>query len=156
MKCTRKSINDALPNVTRVRRAAPKAVFADYDPASGKCTGFTMISEGDQIEEGEPRVDCTAIIRDWMEGKIDHRVCVIRLGQHIEHEFGTPRVLIGNPDSKIAQARLRRGISQKELAEKIGTSHQAISCWEQGTVEPRPATLKKIAEALQCNIQDLI
>ena len=37
---------------------------------------------------------------------------------------------------KILAHRKRRGMSQEELAERLGVSRQAVSCWELGTAQP--------------------
>lgn len=51
-------------------------------------------------------------------------------------------------DSKIAAARIAAGITQAQLAEKLGVIQQQIARWETGESEPRTSTLKKIGEAL--------
>ena len=47
--------------------------------------------------------------------------------------------------NRIKEIRERKGIGQKELAEKINTSQQAISLYETGKREPRLETWKKLA-----------
>src|SRR5271157_4521223 len=44
--------------------------------------------------------------------------------------------------------RKKRGITQKELAEKIGTTQAVISRLENATVKPSMETIIKVAEAL--------
>ena len=45
----------------------------------------------------------------------------------------------------IREARRRRGLSQRELAARLGTSHAAIARWERGTVAPSwPAVLAAV------------
>ena len=51
----------------------------------------------------------------------------------------------------IAQ-RLKQGISQGELAEKIGTRQSAISRFESGSYNPTVQFLYKIADALNVNL----
>lgn len=50
---------------------------------------------------------------------------------------------------RLREARLSRGMTTGELAEKIGKSRQAVSKYELGSVEPPPAVLDAIA--LQLN-----
>ncbi len=48
---------------------------------------------------------------------------------------------------QIIQARILAGLTQKELAEKIGTRQSNVSRIENGNSNPSIATLKRIAEA---------
>jgi ribosome-binding protein aMBF1 (putative translation factor) len=48
----------------------------------------------------------------------------------------------------VIQHRASRGLSQKELAERIGTSHSAISRLESGRHKVSVETLQRVAEAL--------
>jgi len=57
---------------------------------------------------------------------------------------------------KIKLLRHRKGMTQKELAEKIGVPQQSISRWETGEVIPKIDKLKLIAKVLGCTINDLI
>jgi ribosome-binding protein aMBF1 (putative translation factor) len=45
-------------------------------------------------------------------------------------------------------ARLAAGLSQKQLADRIGTSQSAVARMESGTYRPRVETLLKLADAL--------
>ena len=48
----------------------------------------------------------------------------------------------------IIKKRIERGLSQKELARKIGTKQSAISRLESGTYNPSLSFLQKVGEAL--------
>ena len=48
----------------------------------------------------------------------------------------------------IIKKRIEKGLSQKELAKKIGTKQSAISRLESGTYNPSLSFLQKISEAL--------
>ncbi|MBT3817374.1 MAG: helix-turn-helix transcriptional regulator [Candidatus Magasanikbacteria bacterium] len=48
----------------------------------------------------------------------------------------------------IIEKRIKQGLSQKELAEKIGTKQPAIARLESGTYNPSMLFLKKTAKAL--------
>ena len=45
--------------------------------------------------------------------------------------------------------REMRGLTQKELAEKCGVSEQQLWKWENGVRNPKPESLRKIADALE-------
>jgi DNA-binding XRE family transcriptional regulator len=53
---------------------------------------------------------------------------------------------------KVAERRVERGLSQRELAELVGTTQSAIARLERGGRPPRIDTLLKIAEALDCDL----
>ncbi len=49
---------------------------------------------------------------------------------------------------RIRQARKSRGMSQSDLAVRVGVSQPAIANWESGVHDPRRLTLAKLADAL--------
>lgn len=51
--------------------------------------------------------------------------------------------------------RIALGLSQAELAGKLGIVQSAISAWESGEKMPRASQLPALAEALNCTIDDL-
>ena len=58
---------------------------------------------------------------------------------------------------KIAEARRRLGMSQQELADKIGVSRQTISRWEQGVGKSiNQEVLEKLSRILQTPIPVLL
>lgn len=56
----------------------------------------------------------------------------------------------------IKKMREKRNLTQKQLAELLGVKQSNISRWEAGTYQPNATTLKKMADALNCRIDDLI
>ncbi len=52
-------------------------------------------------------------------------------------------------------ARIKKEMSQKDLAKKIGVSTQAISDFERGIINPSYETMKKISEALESSVDDI-
>jgi predicted transcriptional regulator len=52
----------------------------------------------------------------------------------------------------VAERRLAKGLSQRELAELVGTTQSAIARLERGGRPPRIDTLLNIAEALDCDL----
>lgn len=57
---------------------------------------------------------------------------------------------------RIKQARKKSNMTQRELADKIGTTHQNISQYERDLRNPKIETLQKICEALNISITDLL
>jgi predicted transcriptional regulator len=53
---------------------------------------------------------------------------------------------------KVFERRTEIGMSQRELAELVGTTQSAIARLERGGRPPRIDTLLKIAEALECEL----
>lgn len=47
-------------------------------------------------------------------------------------------------------------MTQAELAEKIGVSRQSIVRYENGNCEPRASELSKMAEVLNCSVDELL
>lgn len=56
---------------------------------------------------------------------------------------------------KIKNLRLQAGLTQKELARRLGTSQQNIAQYENGKRIPKTKTLQKIADALNVSVVDL-
>lgn len=55
----------------------------------------------------------------------------------------------------IKQKRKQNGISQKELAQRLGVKQASVCLWESGKNLPRVGRLQKIAEILGCTVEDL-
>ena len=53
---------------------------------------------------------------------------------------------------KVAERRQARNLSQRELAQLVGTTQSAIARLERGGRPPRIDTLLNIAEALHCDL----
>ena len=56
---------------------------------------------------------------------------------------------------KIVYWRMKRNLSQRELADKIGVSQQAVAKWEVGSSKPTLDNVKNIADALDVALTDL-
>ncbi|MDQ3066600.1 MAG: helix-turn-helix transcriptional regulator [Actinomycetota bacterium] len=54
--------------------------------------------------------------------------------------------------SEVAERRAARGLSQRELAQKVSTTQSAIARLESGGRPPRIDTLLRIADALECDL----
>ncbi len=57
---------------------------------------------------------------------------------------------------RIKEARKRAGMTQKELALKLGIPFQGISQWENDLRNPKYETLRRIADALGCDWLELV
>jgi transcriptional regulator with XRE-family HTH domain len=55
---------------------------------------------------------------------------------------------------RLKEERLLRGWSQRDLAQEAGTTAETISSIETGQHEPRPSTLRKLAEGLDLEVRD--
>ena len=60
------------------------------------------------------------------------------------------------PMLKLRLKRIEKGLTQGELARRVGVSQNALSMCELGVHFPRKKTLDKLAEVLDCKIADLI
>ena len=57
---------------------------------------------------------------------------------------------------RIKQLRELNGMTQQELADKIGSTRQAISAWEQNRALPRIGAVEKLSQAFHCTKDELI
>lgn len=58
--------------------------------------------------------------------------------------------------NRIAEARKARGISQEELAKKLRINLQELKTLEKKDNRPELQTIKKVAKALNCQVENLI
>ena len=61
-----------------------------------------------------------------------------------------------NFNENLKNAREKRGLSQKEVAEGIGVAKSTYSLYESGNREPNVQTIKKIADLLNVSADDLL
>lgn len=55
--------------------------------------------------------------------------------------------------SACRRARLARGLSQYELAEKVGVDHELIRRFEAGEADPRWSTVVRLVRALNLSLE---
>ena len=55
---------------------------------------------------------------------------------------------------KFKEARERRGLNRKELAEKLGVAESSVLNWEHGNHAPRLAVIHRIAEFFRCSEEE--
>jgi transcriptional regulator with XRE-family HTH domain len=61
-----------------------------------------------------------------------------------------------NLGRRIADARRDMGLTQKDLAEKVGVTAQAVSKWERGSSCPDISILDEIACAIGVSVSELL
>lgn len=54
----------------------------------------------------------------------------------------------------LINVRRAQGLTQKALADRAGIHPSNISAWEQGTVEPRPDSIRRWAAGLGIDLRD--
>lgn len=64
-----------------------------------------------------------------------------------------PRERNGNA---IARRRLEMGMTQGELADRLGVKREALSRWENSRAVPKIDALLKMSKVLDCTVEDLI
>lgn len=52
--------------------------------------------------------------------------------------------------------RIRKGFTLITLAEKAGVNYNSISQWENGIHVPRAEKLQALAEALECDVKNIL
>ena len=63
---------------------------------------------------------------------------------------------MGNIGNNIRRVRKEHGISQKELADKIGVSQSAVNQWEVGKRIPKVQTIFRLSKAIPCAPKELM
>ena len=56
----------------------------------------------------------------------------------------------------LKEKRLEKDMTQAELADRLGIKRQRLSNYEVGIREPNIDTLKALAKALECTVDELI
>ena len=63
---------------------------------------------------------------------------------------------MGGDSISIKSARLAKGITQKDLAERMGIDQSAIAHWETGKTKPRFYRIREMAAVLECPVEELL
>lgn len=66
------------------------------------------------------------------------------------------RELARSVGKAIANRRSKAGLTQEEVAERLGVGNEAISRMERGTVMPTVGRLVALAQVFSCGVNDLI
>jgi transcriptional regulator with XRE-family HTH domain len=56
----------------------------------------------------------------------------------------------------LAAMRLNAGLSQKQLADAVGSAQPNVSLWESGMREPSLSTVAKLARVLNVSADDIV
>ena len=56
---------------------------------------------------------------------------------------------------RITERRNTMGLTQSDLAEKLGVERSTVAKWESGAAAPRAVTLLRLAKILQCPAEEL-
>lgn len=56
----------------------------------------------------------------------------------------------------IAEIRKKCGIKQEELAKEMGVDRSTVAKWETGKSMPKAKMIRKLAEVLNCTLEDLL
>lgn len=59
-------------------------------------------------------------------------------------------------NENLKEARIKKGLSQKEVADNIGVAKSTYSLYESGNREPNVQTIKKIADFLNISVDELL
>jgi transcriptional regulator with XRE-family HTH domain len=57
---------------------------------------------------------------------------------------------------KLRRFREQQGMSQRAVAEQLGTTHVVVGRWERGYFRPNVSSLAKIAAFMDCTMDDLV
>lgn len=57
---------------------------------------------------------------------------------------------------RLKELRIERALTQEELGEKAGVGKNTVNRLEQDKTDPRPSTLRKLAQALEVAPSDLV
>lgn len=57
--------------------------------------------------------------------------------------------------SRLKERRSATGLTQAELAAKVGVTRRSVIRWESGQTIPGVRKIERIAEALDCEVEDL-
>ncbi len=71
-------------------------------------------------------------------------------------ELAETMIDTANLGRRIADARHECGLTQKDLADKVGVTAQAVSKWERGSACPDISILDEIAETLEVSVSELL
>lgn len=56
----------------------------------------------------------------------------------------------------LKELRLKRGLTQKQVADALKVTRPTVVYWEQGKAHPQAKHIKPLARILRCKISDLL
>src|SRR5688572_19484745 len=77
---------------------------------------------------------------------------VLSIPHHVDHRQTRPHPMdIG---SRLQSVRKSKGLSQRELAKRVGVTNSTISLIEQNKVSPSVSSLKKVLDGIPISLAD--
>jgi transcriptional regulator with XRE-family HTH domain len=77
--------------------------------------------------------------------------------EHLAEALGDPEFReaweASDPAYQVARLRILRGLTQQQLAERVGTRQPSIARLESGREEPKLGFLRRVAEALGARLE---
>lgn len=73
--------------------------------------------------------------------------------RRLQPKLGEEGALFG---ARLRELRLERGLTQPDLAGRVGTSASNISDLERGIKVPTLTTIARLAQALECKVTELV
>jgi len=77
--------------------------------------------------------------------------------EHLAEALGDPEFReaweASDPACQLARLRILRGLTQQQLAERVGTRQPSIARLESGREEPKLGFLRRVAEALGAKVE---
>lgn len=58
--------------------------------------------------------------------------------------------------NRIRELRKGKGLSQTQLAEKLGVHRNTVGNWEDGTTEPKSSNLTDMAQLFGCSVEHVM
>ena len=65
-------------------------------------------------------------------------------------------MLASQAGQMIRIARIKKGLTQTELARKLKVNQSTVGCWEIGVNFPKASNLRKLSKLLDLSIDDLM
>ena len=59
-------------------------------------------------------------------------------------------------NSPIARIRMERGLTQEQLGKLLGVDKRQVGFWERGVRNPNANSLRRLARALDCTMDELV
>ena len=112
---------------------------------------LTRRLEEDDAFPADARARIQAAIDQWENANPED-------AKQIKHLPHAPRrgPRVRDNESPITAARMAAGMTQAQLAQAIGVKPQQIGNWERGLRNPKLDALQKMADALGCDLSDLM
>lgn len=132
------------------RQNNPKEVFKEYLDPVAFCQNWTNIKRRMRLDKwNEPRIIFWQAIYEKLLDRYRKKGMVFK--REISPPPQNPLLIeIGN---KIKDIRLKQGLSQKSVSEKLGVSQQIISRVEKGKGNVSVSTLVNISRALAVKVK---